>query len=69
MKIVYPNPENDGVCVITPSGLLTLEETARIDVPPGVPFLYVAASDLPDRYFRNAWEADFSNPDGYGEGR
>lgn len=36
-------------------------------VPAGVPFLVVDESDVPaDRTYREAWEADFSTPDGLG---
>jgi hypothetical protein len=39
------------------------------DVPYGVPFKIVASSEVPDDMtFFAAWQADFSNPDGYGLG-
>lgn len=67
MKIIYPN--GDGISVIHPTGELPVEQVARKDVPPGVPFLLVADEDIPDdRTFRGAWEADFSSPHGYGIG-
>jgi hypothetical protein len=67
MKIIYPNA--NGVAVITPSGTLPVEEVARKDVPAGVPYLIIADSDIPaDRTYRDAWQADFSNPHGYGIG-
>ncbi len=48
---------------------LTVEEIARKDVPAGRPYLIVSESDLPeDHIFFAAWEADFSNPHGYGIG-
>ena len=57
-RIIYPTPEG-GVAIITPildSGL-TVEEIAAKDVPAGVPFRIVEATDIPeDRTFRNAWE-------------
>ena len=57
-KIIYPN--DTGIAVITPSGELTLEKTAKKDVPRGVKYKIIDASDLPtDRDFRNAWEFDF----------
>ena len=38
-------------------------------MPAGVPYKIVNSEDLPqDHTFFNAWEADFSNPDGYGIG-
>ncbi len=67
-RIIYPNSE-DGLTVITPSGELPVEEVARKDVPAGVPYKIITTDDLPpDRDFRGAWEADFSEPDGYGIG-
>jgi len=67
-KILYPNSEG-GVSVITPTGELPIENVCRKDVPAGTPYLIVEDDTIPsDRTFRNAWEADFSNPDGHGEG-
>jgi len=57
-KIIYPT--ESGISVITPTGDLSLEETALKDVPSGVKYKIIDASDLPpDRDFRNAWEFDF----------
>ena len=68
MKILYPNSEG-GVSVILPAGELSIADVAQKDVPAGTPYLIVEDDVLPsDRSFRNAWEADFSNPDGYGIG-
>jgi len=68
MKIIYPQ-ENGLVAVITPTGDLPLEEVCRKDVKAGRPYLIIDDSDVPEDWsFRNAWEADFSNPDGYGIG-
>ena len=68
MKIIYPNNE-DGLSVIIPTGQLPIEDVAAKDVPEGVAYLVISAEDVPsDRTFRGAWEADFSNPDGYGVG-
>jgi hypothetical protein len=48
----------------------TTEEAAahaRQIVPDGVPFRILDEGDIPsDRTYRDAWEADFSEPDGYG---
>ena len=67
-KILYPNSEG-GVSVIVPTGELPIEDVCQKDVPAGVPYLIVSEDDIPsDRTFRGAWEADFSNPDGYGIG-
>jgi hypothetical protein len=60
-RIIYPTPEG-GVAIIIPAPDcgLTIEEIAAKDVPAGLPFRIVEASDIPeDRTFRNAWE--FSN--------
>lgn len=54
---------------MTPSDWISVEDVARKDVPAGVPYKIIDTAELPsDRIFRNAWEADFSNPDGYGIG-
>ena len=67
-KILFPIPEG-GICVIVPTGELPIEDVAQKDVPAGTPYLVVEDDVIPsDRSFRNAWEADFSNPDGTGIG-
>ena len=65
-RIIYPN--ETGIVVITPTGELSLEETALKDVPSGVKYKIIDVSNLPpDRDFRNAWEYDFTNSfDGVG---
>ena len=67
-RIIYPI--NDGIAVICPADCgLAIEDIARKDVPIGLPYKIISASDIPtDRTFRDAWEADFSEPDGYGIG-
>jgi hypothetical protein len=48
---------------------LPLMEIARKDVPAGRPFIFVEENQVPqDATFFEAFEADFSNPDGYGIG-
>jgi hypothetical protein len=65
-RIIYATSE--GVAIIIPTGELPIEEVARKDVPAGVPYQIVDASDIPtDREFRNAWEANIV-PDGVGIG-
>jgi hypothetical protein len=67
--IVYPS--DGSLAVVYPCGDcgLPVSEIARKDVPAGVPYLIVNVSDLPeDRTYRDAWTADFSNPDGVGIG-
>ena len=57
-RIIFP--QVTGISVITPSGDLSVEETALKDVPSGVKYKIIDASDLPqERDFRNAWEYDF----------
>jgi homogentisate 1,2-dioxygenase len=65
-RIIYP--QETGIAVITPTGELSLEETALKDVPSGVKYKIIDASDLPaNRDFRDAWEYDFSTDfDGVG---
>jgi hypothetical protein len=67
-RIIFQN-ETGGISVIIPTGELPIEDVAQKDVPAGVPYLLADVADIPDdRTFRGAWEADFSNPDGYGIG-
>ena len=57
-RIIHPTPEG-GVAIIIPviDCGLTIEQIAAKDVPAGVPYSIVDASDIPeDRTFRNAWE-------------
>lgn len=66
MKIIFPNGSG-GIAIIHPTGALPIEAVAFKDVPNGVPYLFVEDDDIPnDRTYREAWEADFSNPDGIG---
>jgi len=54
-RIIFQNAEG-GVSVIIPTGELSIEEVAKKDVPEGVAYEIVDASDIPsDRTFRNAW--------------
>jgi len=68
MKLaIFPNETTITVLVPAPNCELSLEEICVKDVPTGVPYRIIDSSELPaDREFRNAWEADFTNPDGYG---
>jgi hypothetical protein len=70
--VIYPN-DDGGVSILIPAPealeTMTIEEIAAKDAPAGKPFKIVATEDIPsDRTFRNAWEADFSSPDGTGMG-
>ncbi len=67
MKLIFPH--ETGIAIFTPSDSDQLGEIAAGIAPAGVPYRYVDDAFIPqDREFRNAWEADFSNPDGYGIG-
>lgn len=66
--IIHPN-EYGTITITTPvmDCGLTVKQIAQKDVPAGVPYLIIDATELPqDRDFRDAWSADFTNPDGYG---
>lgn len=66
-RIIYPDGQG-GIAVLIPSTALSLEAVARKDVPQGVPYRIIERAEMPgDRTFRDAWEADFSNPDGFGD--
>jgi len=59
-RIIYKH--ESGVAVIIPTGELSVEETAKKDVPgSGTPYWIVDVSDIPsDRTFRESWELDDS---------
>lgn len=67
--IVYPN-ETGGLVFVYPCECgIPVSEIARKDVPQGKPYLIVDAADLPeDKTYMDAWQADFSEPDGVGIG-
>ena len=70
MKRIIYKTESGGVAVIVPTPDClqshTVEEIALKDVPHGLAFKIVDESEIPNRDFRNAWEADMTNPDGVG---
>jgi hypothetical protein len=69
MKLIIYTNENGGLSIIHPTNELPIEEVARKDVPSGVPYQIVDAADIPtDRTFRDAWEANITDPDGIGLG-
>jgi hypothetical protein len=61
-------PSEFGVAIMAPSGELSVLDTAKKDVPAGVPFVIVDSTELPtaSHASQETWEVDFSNPDGYG---
>ena len=64
IRIIYPNG-NGGIAIIIPVNDSDIELILSKDVPAGLPYLIVSVEDIPsDRTFRDAWEADFSDPDG-----
>ena len=67
-RIVYKNPLG-GVAIISPTGEMSLEATAKKDVPTGLPYKIVDVSDIPDdRTFFDAWDIDEAElTDGVGE--
>lgn len=70
--IVHPNEHYPGrvtfLSVMNNCGI-PLSEVARKDVPAGFPYRIFRKEELPDDHtFFNAFEMDFSNPDGYGIG-
>jgi len=66
-RIIYATSE--GVSIIVPTGELSIEEVARKDVPAGVAYKIIDAETIPtDREFRDAWEVEIVEPDGYGIG-
>jgi len=68
--IIYPN-DDDGVAIVIPSPntKYTIEQLALKDVPKGKPYKIIEHTDVPtDRTFRSAWEADFTEPEGFGLG-
>ena len=67
-RVIYPN-DDGGIAVLIPAECgLTIEQIAAKDVPTGKPYLIVDATEIPeDRTYREAWAADFSNPDGVGQ--
>ena len=57
-KILYKLGSD--VWVMTPSGVLSDEETAKKDVPTGEKYRIIDDSDLPDIDFQGAWECDLN---------
>lgn len=68
MKLaIFPNDNTISIVYPAPNSRLTFDEIIKKSVPTGVPYLIIDSSELPtDTEFRDAWQADFSNPDGYG---
>ena len=68
-KILFQNKEG-GLSIVMPTGVTPVEDLCHKCIPAGTPYLIVEDDVIPsDRSFRNAWEADFSNPTGTSIGR
>jgi hypothetical protein len=68
--IIYPDV-NGGIAIVSPNldCELSIEDIAKKDVPEGIPFRFIDRSELPSHVdLFEAWEADFSKPDGIGVG-
>ena len=64
---IFPNETTISIVYPAPNTRMTFDSIIKKSVPTGVPYLIIDSSELPaDREFRDAWQADFSNPDGYG---
>ena len=69
-RIIYPS-DTGGICCLIPTGELSVEATAKKDVPAGRPYKIIDVRELPqeavywDQFF-DALEHDFSDFDGIG---
>jgi hypothetical protein len=55
-RIIYPTPDG-GVAIVIPTGEVSIAQVAAKDVPEGVTYSIIDASEIPsDRTFRAAWE-------------
>ncbi len=74
VKIIIPAPEFLDYLTTQLRLNNPIDHVALRDTPAGLPYIFIEDTDFPDyvddlREFRDAWEADFSNPEGYGIGR
>jgi hypothetical protein len=68
-KILFQNSDG-GLSVVHSTGVTPIEDLCHKCIPAGTPYLIVEDDVIPsDRSFRDAWEADFSNPTGTSIGR
>jgi hypothetical protein len=68
--VFYPNNDG-GVTMIRPDlREISAYQCGRKSAPKDAPFVIVNEGDVPfnNLQYYNAWEVDFSNPDGYGIG-
>lgn len=69
-RVIYPNQDGT-IAIVIPveQSQEMLNIICKKDVPAGIPYKIIDADLLPeDRTFRDAWSADFSEPDGFGIG-
>jgi hypothetical protein len=65
-RIVFFN--NDKLSIIVPNVNIDLNVLAKKHVPKGLRYKILNIDEIPsDRTFREAWEYNFENFDGYGE--
>lgn len=68
MKVIYQKADNGIALMVFSSKYSDILDAAKRFVPKGRPFLLIKDEDIPqDDEFFEAWEADFSKPDGIGE--
>jgi hypothetical protein len=68
--IAYKKSDDNSIVLLYPNlncGI-PIEEIARKDVPSEIPYILINKEELPDYEFFDAFEADFTNPNGYGIG-
>lgn len=66
--IIYPWQGHLAVSWPNPNSKKTLEQIAQAGTPEGLPYRIVDAADLPNDWeFFDAWQADFTTPDGFGK--
>lgn len=73
MQVIIYKQDSGVIAIVRPTenALVQygIDVIAQKDVPAGKPYKIIDTSEVPtDRSTREAWEADFSNQDGYGIG-
>lgn len=69
MKRIVYRKEDGGLAIVVPADCgLSIDEIAKRSVPKGIPYKVVDVSSVPsDRTFRDAWEIEDFEPEGFGE--
>lgn len=66
-RIIYFS--NNQLHIIVPNSNIDLNTLAKKYVPKNTAYKIIPINEIPsDRAFRDAWQYDFSDPDGYGQG-